>query len=134
MIYVDSGIIVRMIEGSDRVRLPIETRLAQLDPSERFLATSRLTTLECRCKPLRDRDSKLLVLYDKFFQAGEVRVHEVDRTVIDKATEVRALVGLKTPDAIHWATAKNLSVAAFWTTDRRLARSPDLTFELFPAV
>jgi predicted nucleic acid-binding protein len=134
MIYVDSSIIVRMIEGSDGVRLPIEARLAQLSPGERLLITSRLSALECCCKPLRERNSDLLALYDQFFRAGEIRIHEVDRAVIEKATEIRAFVGLKTPDAINMATATNLNVAAFWTTDRRLARSPGLSFELFPAV
>jgi predicted nucleic acid-binding protein len=134
MIYIDSGIILRMIEGADKVRLPIEARLAQLDPAQRVLATSRLSTLECRCKPLREQNAELLVLYNNFFIAGEIQLLEIDRAVIDKATEVRAVNGLKTPDAIHLATAQSLNVAAFWTTDRRLARTPGVTFELFPAV
>jgi len=134
MIYVDSGIIVRMIEGGDRVRVPIEERLALIDPSDRMLVTSRLSTLECRCKPLRENDADLLLLYDRLFRANEVQVHEIDIFVIDKATEIRAFNGLKTPDAIHAATAMKLSVAEFWTTDRRLTRCPGLMFQLFPAV
>ncbi len=73
MIYVDSGIIVRILEGSDRVRIPIEERLALLGPSDRALVTSRLSTLECRCKPLHDNAADLLKLYDQFFNASEVR-------------------------------------------------------------
>jgi predicted nucleic acid-binding protein len=134
MIYLDSSIIIRMLEGNDRVRLPIERKLAALNVTERVLVTSRLSTLECRSKPLRDNDTDLLELFDRFFRAGEVLVQEIDSDVIDKATELRAFVGLKTPDAIHVATFMLLNAKSFWSTDTRIKRCPGIAVELFPAV
>ena len=122
------------LEGNDRVRLPIEWKLAALNPTERVLVTSRLSALECRIKPLRDNDTDLLDLFDRFFRAGEVLVQEIDSDVINKATELRAFAGLKTPDAIHVATSMLLNVRSFWSTDSRIARCPGIVVELFPAV
>ena len=134
MIYLDSGIIIRMLEGNDRVRLPIEQQLAALDAKDRVLVTSRLSALECRVKPLRDDDSALLGLYDRFFRAGEVLVQEIDSDVINKAATLRAFAGLKTPDAIHVATSILLHVRSFWSVDSRIARCPGIAVEIFPAV
>ncbi len=118
MIYVDSGIVIRLIEGADRVRIPIESRLRAIPIAERFMATSRLSMMECRCKPLRENHSKILNLYDAFFVQRKLRLREIDAAVVDEATRVRAAVGLKVPDAIHAATAMLAGVAEFWTTDQ----------------
>lgn len=68
------------------------------------------------------------------FASEEVILKEIDAAVIEKATELRAAVGLKTPDAIHAATAILGGVAAFWTSDTRLSKCPGLTVEVFKAI
>ena len=105
MIYADSGIIMRWVEGVSPVRDQVESRWRQLPPAERMFVTSRMACLECRCKPLRERQDDLLRLYEIFFVGKEVTVREIDAAVVEKATELRADFGLKTPDAIHAATA-----------------------------
>jgi uncharacterized protein len=134
MIYADSGIVMRWVEGVGPVRDKIESRWRQLPSADRVFITSRIARLECRCKPLRDRDDELLRLYDIFFAGKEVDVREIDAVVVEKATELRADVGLKTPDAIHAATAMLAGVASFWTTDARLSKCPGLIVEVFEAV
>ena len=131
MIYADTGIIIRLIEGTDRVRDPIKHRLREMPEEDRLIATSRLSRLECRCKPLREKQEGLLRLYDAFFRAKEVVVVEIEGPVIEKATVLRADVGLKTPDAIHAATAILCGASAFWTTDQGFARCPELNVEVF---
>ena len=42
MIYADSGILIRLIEGADRLRLPLESRLSGLRSHGKALVTSRL--------------------------------------------------------------------------------------------
>ena len=67
MIYADSGILIRLIEGADRLRQPIESRLRDIRSQDKTLITSRLSRLECRCKPLREGREYVLSLYDGFF-------------------------------------------------------------------
>ena len=133
MIYADSGIVMRWVEGGDQVRNPIETRWRQVPATDRVFVTSRIARLECRCKPMHDRQNDLLRLYDTFFASREVDVREIDAAVVEKATELRAAIGLKTPDAIHAATAILAGVAEFWTTDTRFSRCPGLVVEVFRA-
>ena len=134
MIYFDAGIIMRLVEGSTKVRLPIETRLAAILGAERILVTSRLSRLECRCKPLREKREEKLALYDGFFTAPEVRVREVDSAVIETATSLCVSIGFKTADAIHRATAILAAVDEFWTTDNGFLRCTALKIIVFPAV
>jgi len=56
--------------------------------------------MECRVKPLRDGDMELLHDFDDFFAKAVSAIVPLSRQVIDKATELRAEHGLKTPDAI----------------------------------
>jgi predicted nucleic acid-binding protein len=130
MIYADANIIIRLIEGDAATRAPIEARLAPLRGTGRFLLTSRLSRLECRVKPLRNRDNALLGLFDAFFAGTEVAILEVTEAVVEKATEIRANLNLKTPDAIHLATAILAAASGFLTGDRNLARCTEIPVEI----
>ena len=134
MIYADSGIVMRWVEGISQARDPIEMRWRQLPPSERIFITSRISRLECRCKPLRNHQKLLLRQYDVFFSGREVDIREIDAAVVEKATELRASFGLKTPDAIHAATAMLAGVDSFWTTDADFSKCQGLDVEVFKAV
>ena len=134
MIYADAGVIIRLLEGGAKVREPIETRLEGIRSQRPLILTSRLSRLECRCKPLREKDDRTLRLYDTFFVGPEVDVAEIGKSVVEKATELRAAFGLKASDAIHAATAILAGVSEFWTADRDFLRCPELNVQLFDAV
>jgi predicted nucleic acid-binding protein len=130
MIYADANVVIRLLEGDAATRAPLEARLLPLRGTGRFLLTSRLTRLECRVKPLRAGDTALLALYDAFFVGPEVLLLEVTEPVLEKATEIRASLNLKTPDAIHLASAILAGATAFLTGDRNLARCKDVSVEV----
>ncbi len=73
VIYADTNVVIRLLEGDALTRAPIETRLLSLRGTGRFLMISRLTRLECRVKPLRNSDAALLALYDAFFKSRRGR-------------------------------------------------------------
>ena len=130
MIYVDANVVIRLLEGNAATRAPIEARLLPLRGTGQFLLTSRLTRLECRVKPLREADARLLALYDAFFAGPEVQLLEVTGPVLDKATELRAFLNLKTPDALHLASAILAGATSFLTGDRNLARCTEVSVEV----
>ena len=73
--------------------------------------------------PLRAGDQNLLGRYEAFFSLGEVGRAEIDRSVFDLATALRARHSLKTPDALHLAAAINSQCTELWTNDRRLEQA-----------
>jgi len=86
--------------------------------------------MECRVKPLRDGNAELLKDYDEFFQNAVAEIIPLTRQVIDRATEIRAQYGFKTPDAIHPAAAVVSGCDAFLTNNHRLDRFSDITIEV----
>lgn len=131
MIYVDTGIIIRLIEGTDQAQASIEACLHKIPIQDRILITSRLSLLECRCKPMREKQTRLLDLYDGFFASREIILKEIDAAVVEKATVLRATLGLKTPDTIHAATAILSDTSEFWTTDSDFVKCSELAVEVF---
>ena len=130
MIYADANVIIRLLEGDAATRAPLEARLFSLKGTAGFFHTSRLSWLECRIKPLRANDSKLLALYDAFFASADVTMVELTRPVVERATDLRAGLNVKTPDALHLASAICSGVTAFLTGDKGLAKCKDVPVEV----
>jgi predicted nucleic acid-binding protein len=131
VIYLDANLIIRWIEGVEAIRQPIQHRLQPAAGAKPpYFLTSRLCLLECRCKPMRDGNAKLLALYDNLFRTPELRIVEIDALVIDEATRLRATYGFKSPDAIHVASAIVEGAGAFLTGDQQLKRCTELNVEL----
>ena len=124
-IYLDACCFIYRVEGQPEWRGVVEKRVRDLDPASR-LVTSQLARLECRAKPMRDSDHELLGRYDSLFGASRVAVLDVSAKVIDRATELRARHGFKSPDAIHLATALESGANEFWTGDAALSRCTDV--------
>jgi predicted nucleic acid-binding protein len=130
VIYADANIIIRLMEGNAVIRAPIEARLLPLRGTGRFLLTSRLTRLECRVKPLRANDAALLALYDALFAGAEVDLLELTAQVVEKATELRSGLNVRTPDALHLASGILAGATAFLTGDRSLTRCTEIPVEV----
>ncbi|MGI6457687.1 MAG: type II toxin-antitoxin system VapC family toxin [bacterium] len=73
--------------------------------------------------PIRQRDVHTLHLYDNFFASSEVTYIPVTQKVFDLATEFRAEQNIKTPDALHLATAVVSGCQEFWTNDLKLQKA-----------
>ena len=89
---------------------PLEARFLPFRGLGRFMATSKLSRLECRVKPLRENNTSLLALYDAFFTSSEIELFDLTADVIEKATDLRASLNFKTPDSLHLATKTYLDV------------------------
>ncbi len=103
---------------------------ARLSASGAVRVASDLTRLECRVKPLREGNADLLKDYDDFFAYAVAEIVALSREVLDRATEIRARYGFKTPDAVHLAAAVVASCDVFLTNDHRLDRFPDIPIEV----
>jgi predicted nucleic acid-binding protein len=122
--------VIRLVEGDAATRAPLEARLASCLGVAGSLVTSRLTRLECRSRPLRAGDHATLAQFDVFFAGVELVLADVSPAVIERATDLRAAYNLKTPDALHYATAAEVGAAVFLTGDRGFARCSEVPVEV----
>ena len=125
--YLDACSLIYLTEGAVGWRSAVEARLRTL-PATAGLMTSRISRLECRSKPTRDRDAALLARYDAAF--ARTRVVDVTAAIIERATELRARYGFRSPDAIHLATAIDEGADVFITGDAALARCTEIAVDV----
>jgi len=122
-LFLDACAIIYLIESQQeqgrKTRLLVDDALK----TSRQLTVSRLSFLECRVLPLKTKNTELLDCYDRFFRLPGLEIVELDATVIDIATELRANHPgtLRTPDAIQLACAIASGADQFLTGDKKLA-------------
>src|SRR2546421_202086 len=98
-----------------------DSRTVTLDEPLPLAAARVLTRLECRVKHLKTGDTALLQDFDDYFTGAITEVVTLSSQVMDRATDIRARHGFKTPDAIHLAAALVAGCDVFLTNDHRLA-------------
>ena len=131
-IYLDSVILIYYLDHVGPFQVRAADRLAKLYAAGDGVASSDLVRLECRLGPLRSGDAARLSKFDAFFARPDVQLVPLTTAVLDRATEIRARHGFKTPDAIHLAAAVESGCGAFLTNDTRLSAFPDLAVEVLP--
>ena len=129
-IYLDASAIIYGIEGTGELRVAVLAWITKAESSGGILSTSRLSRLECRVLPLRSGQTVLVAQYDEFFLRRSLNVVDIGCSVIDRATDLRVRYGLKTPDAIHVATAMECGADLILTGDRDMMRFKDIRVEL----
>lgn len=122
--------VICLVEGDAATRAPLVARLAASLGLAGSFVSSRLTRLECRSKPLRAGDLATLAQFDVFFAGIEFILADVSPAVIERATDLRATYNLKTPDALHYATAVEVGAKVFLTGDRGFARCTEVPVEV----
>lgn len=115
-VYLDTCIAIYLVEEHPLYLALLEARLAAEDV---ILCYSPLVELEALVLPMRHGREDLLAKFRAFFALN--RRLAIPDEVYLRAAELRALHRLKTPDALHLATARYHGCAALWTNDDRLA-------------
>lgn len=117
--YVDSCLFIYWVEQ----KAPqAETALRWLaDNADAALHVSPLVRLEILVKPLRLKQTTLVDAYELLL-SGQTWL-SIDDAIFAKALDLRARFGLKTPDALHLATAQHHGCDEIWTNDDRLNRA-----------
>jgi len=132
LVYVDANCIIYSIEHI----APYDALLAPCwdtsIPRPFQIVTSELAVLEVLVRPLKTHDSVLEASFrDLLFYSADVQLFPVTLPILERAARLRATTGgLKTPDAIHAATALEVGAAQFLTNDAGFRRVPNLSVTL----
>jgi predicted nucleic acid-binding protein len=136
-IYIDANICIYILEGYPSYRPHIE-RLTSATAEERLkLFTSELSLAEALVPAYRAGEPARIRTYIRFFaESGLMTLVPTSREIYIRVAFYRAEIGLKTPDAIHVASAVEAGCTEFLTHDHRL-RLPKqlgaLTLDAFAA-
>lgn len=104
----------------------VEQEAAQAEAALRWLANnvdavlhvSPLVRLEVLVKPMRLRQTAIIDAYELLLSRQTWL--SIDDAIFACALDLRSRFGLKTPDALHLATAQQHGCSEFWTNDDRL--------------
>lgn len=99
------------------------------------LVTSILSLMEALVVPKRHHAEELCRRYRIFFQSfPNLEILPFDVPIAEIASDLRAAHTLRTPDALHMATALATRAKGFLTEDRRLRDLPNLPVLRFEGV
>jgi predicted nucleic acid-binding protein len=116
-VYLDACVVIYLLEQA--APYSEKTRDFLAANSDALLCVSPLVRLEVIVKPLREANTQLVSDYEEFLSAQNWL--SINDEIVDRAAYLRARHALKTPDALHLATALHHGCAEFWTNDDRLA-------------
>ncbi|HEX9035362.1 MAG TPA: PIN domain-containing protein [Ktedonobacterales bacterium] len=127
-IYIDANILIYSIELVPPHAARLDAFWQHTSSQRAIVLTSELTALESLVGPLKSGNQSIETLYRQLlFSSANLTLLPITRAVLERAARLRAqLPALKTPDAIHAATALEESVATFLTNDSVFRQVPGL--------
>lgn len=124
IVYVDTAIVIYSMERFPNYFPLLEPMWRQSQTSEIQVITSELTLLETLVMPLRNGNTDLIDCYERMLLSSEISLISINQTILKQAANLRSTTNLKTPDAIHAATAINQNCKIFLTNDAGLRNIP----------
>lgn len=127
-IYMDANAFIYTVERIAPYYPVLDTFWNDLRTKRLSVVTSEITILEVLTKPLQQGNAGVESAFRAvLFSSPDVQLYPISRVILERAAHLRATSGLKTPDAIHAATALEHGCAIFVTNDpafRRVATLP----------
>lgn len=126
-IAIDTAIFIYFIEEHPKFLPLLLPVFEDADRGKRVLATSAVTLLEVLVVPFRAGDVQLAERYELLLTRSRgIRMVDITRAQLRAAAQLRAITGVKTPDALQLACAIGTGCKTFLTDDRELPPIPGL--------
>ena len=120
--YIDANCLIYSVERVEPYRTLLEPMWQQAQDGNLTVVSSPVLVVEALVKPLRDGNTEIEMQYRELFVANAVRLLEASYGVFEDAARIRADTRLKTPDALHAATALRAGCELFVTNDTGFRR------------
>lgn len=126
LVYVDTSTVIYSVEKFPEYLPLLAPIWLRLQAGEIEIISSELILMETLVLPLRNSDSMLINAYEQLLSSSEIRLIPISQSILRQAANLRATTSLKTPDAIHAATALSISCNQFLTNDKGFRSITDL--------
>lgn len=127
IVYVDTSPVIYSVEENTTYSQLLEPLWNDLAAGQIIVISSELILLETLVVPLRNNDSDLIAAYESILTQSDLDLFPITAQILRDAAHLRATTKLKTPDAIHAATALSTQCSLFITNDfafQRIANLP----------
>ena len=125
-IYLDTSVVIYTIEGNPDYYSLLEPLWSKFYAGEIQIISSDLTLMEVLVVPLRNGNHVLVADYEELLLSSQVQLISINQSILRQAANLRATTSLKTPDAIHAATALSVGCDQFITNDKGFRHVPGL--------
>ncbi|NWF58090.1 MAG: PIN domain-containing protein [Fischerella sp.] len=125
-IYIDTSVVIYTVEGNPDYYSLLQPLWLKFQNCELEIFSSELILLETLVLPIRNGDNSLISDYEQLLLSSEMQLIPISQFVLKHAANLRAKTNLKTPDAIHAATALSVNCIQFITNDKSFCNVPGL--------
>ena len=125
-VYLDSSSLIYSVERHEPYLGLLAPVWQEAERGQLQLVSSELALAEVLVRPVRERNEELISRYQEVFASADVRLVPASRRTWEDAARLRADYGLRTPDALHAATALQEHCDLFITNDADFRRVTEL--------
>ncbi|MEH1824105.1 MAG: PIN domain-containing protein [Nostoc sp.] len=125
-IYIDTSVAIYTIEGNPDYYSLLQPLWSKFYTGEIQIISSELILMEVLIVPLRNGNNSLVGDYEELLLSSQVQLISISQSILRQAASLRATSNLKTPDAIHAATALSFNSNQFITNDKGFRNVPGL--------
>lgn len=122
LVYLDANGLIYSVERVEPYRTLLEPMWQEAQDGNITIVSSPVLVTEALVKPFQDGNTEIELQYRELFASNAVRLLDASYQVFEDAARLRAGTGLKTPDALHAATALRADCALFITNDADFRR------------
>ena len=116
-VYVDAMVVIYTVELYPDYWPLMEPLWLAAKARTLEVLSSELTIMEVLVKPLKTKDAAMIAAFERAFTGTDMRLLPITQSILRDAAQLRATTKLRTPDAIHAATAKQIGCSLFVTND-----------------
>ncbi|MCY3570348.1 MAG: PIN domain-containing protein [Chloroflexi bacterium] len=125
-VYLDTSAIIYSVERHEPYLTLLAPAWQGAAAGQFVIVCSELVLAEALVQPIRQENRYLEEMIRNVLAAPEVHLVPTTRQVWEETARLRAATGLKTPDALHAITARQVACASFITNDSDFRRVEDL--------
>lgn len=117
-VYIDTPVLIYTLENHPDFYPVLKQLWAKFENNQVSIASSELIITEALVSPLRSGNIVSIANYEQLIFHAGINLIPIDRSILLAATKLRVKYKLKTPDAIHAATALSIGCNRFITNDK----------------
>lgn len=122
LVYADTSPLIYTVEKHADFYPLLQPLWMAVKNGQIEVVSSELALLETLVGPIKHNDAALSAMYEQVLAGSDIRLISITKDTLREAARLRAQTNLKTPDAIHAATALSAGCVQFITNDPAFRR------------